>query len=177
MLSSIIVRSFRAQVVCSLCRSLSTTSKHFVVSNQRKTHSPNYKLPSNPARTRFAPSPTGYLHLGSLRTALFNYLVAKATGGQFILRIEDTDRVRVPCNLCFFLPDWRTKKRTVPDAERRLYDDLRWAGLNWDEGMGWSTIGVKTCSWGIGPDIGGPFGPYKQVTPHPERSGISLIKA
>ena len=44
-------------------------------------------------RTRFAPSPTGYLHLGSLRTALYNYLVARATGGQFILRIEDTDRV------------------------------------------------------------------------------------
>ncbi len=46
-----------------------------------------------PARTRFAPSPTGFLHLGSLRTALFNYLVAKATGGQFLLRIEDTDQV------------------------------------------------------------------------------------
>lgn len=48
---------------------------------------------SSPARTRFAPSPTGYLHLGSLRTALFNYLVAKKTGGQFLLRIEDTDQV------------------------------------------------------------------------------------
>lgn len=46
-----------------------------------------------PARTRFAPSPTGFLHLGSLRTAVFNYLVAKATGGQFLLRIEDTDQV------------------------------------------------------------------------------------
>jgi hypothetical protein len=52
---------------------------------------------SGPARTRFAPSPTGYLHLGSLRTALFNYLVAKATGGQFLLRIEDTDQVTIPC--------------------------------------------------------------------------------
>lgn len=50
-------------------------------------------LPSTPARTRFAPSPTGYLHLGSLRTALFNYLLAKATGGQFLLRVEDTDKV------------------------------------------------------------------------------------
>jgi len=46
-----------------------------------------------PARTRFAPSPTGFLHLGSLRTALFNYLLAKRTGGQFLLRIEDTDKV------------------------------------------------------------------------------------
>lgn len=52
-------------------------------------------LPSGPARTRFAPSPTGYLHLGSLRTALFNYLLAKRTGGQFLLRIEDTDQVRI----------------------------------------------------------------------------------
>jgi glutamyl-tRNA synthetase len=50
---------------------------------------------SGPARTRFAPSPTGYLHLGSLRTALFNYMVAKATGGQFLLRIEDTDQVTI----------------------------------------------------------------------------------
>jgi glutamyl-tRNA synthetase len=51
-------------------------------------------LPSTTARTRFAPSPTGYLHLGSLRTALYNYLLAKATGGQFLLRLEDTDQVR-----------------------------------------------------------------------------------
>ena len=74
-------------------------------------------LPSTPARTRFAPSPTGYLHLGSLRTALFNYLLAKATGGQFILRIEDTDQ-----------------KRTIGDAVRRICEDLQWAGLPWDEG-------------------------------------------
>jgi glutamyl/glutaminyl-tRNA synthetase len=49
---------------------------------------------NTPARVRFAPSPTGQLHLGGLRTALFNYLLAKKTGGQFILRIEDTDQVR-----------------------------------------------------------------------------------
>ncbi|KAL8872664.1 MAG: hypothetical protein Q9174_001740 [Haloplaca sp. 1 TL-2023] len=87
------------------------------------------QLPTFPARTRFAPSPTGYLHLGSLRTALFNYLIAKATGGQFLLRVEDTDT-----------------KRTISDAEARLYSDLKWAGLQWDEG----------------PDIGGTHGPYKQ---------------
>ncbi|KAH8894882.1 hypothetical protein GQ53DRAFT_820552 [Thozetella sp. PMI_491] len=86
-------------------------------------------LPKLPARTRFAPSPTGYLHLGSLRTALYNYLLARATGGQFLLRLEDTDQSRL-----------------VPDAERRLYEDLKWTGLSWDEG----------------PDIGGPFGPYRQ---------------
>lgn len=57
-------------------------------------HGTRQLLPQKPARTRFAPSPTGYLHLGSLRTALFNYLLAKKTGGQFILRIEDTDQVR-----------------------------------------------------------------------------------
>lgn len=53
-------------------------------------------LPAQPARTRFAPSPTGYLHIGGLRTALFSYLLAKRTGGQFLLRIEDTDQVRCP---------------------------------------------------------------------------------
>jgi glutamyl-tRNA synthetase len=77
------------------------------------------KLPSNPARTRFAPSPTGYLHIGGLRTALFSYLLAKRTSGQFLLRIEDTDQ-----------------KRLVPDAESRLLSDLQWAGLQWDEGPG-----------------------------------------
>ena len=51
-------------------------------------------LGSLPARTRFAPSPTGYLHIGSLRTALYNFLFARATGGQFLLRLEDTDQVR-----------------------------------------------------------------------------------
>ena len=63
--------------------------------NLAKGHSTRELLPSGPARTRFAPSPTGYLHLGSLRTALFNYLLAKRTGGQFLLRIEDTDQVRI----------------------------------------------------------------------------------
>ncbi|KAM0431042.1 hypothetical protein ACHAPT_005679 [Fusarium lateritium] len=85
-----------------------------------------------PIRTRFAPSPTGYLHLGSLRTALFNNLVAKATkGGEFIIRIEDTDQ-----------------NRLVPDAEERVFKDLEWAGLSWTEG----------------PEKGGPYAPYRQVT-------------
>lgn len=110
--------------ICCRCRALSTANKPDVIERR-----PSQKLPTTPARTRFAPSPTGYLHLGSLRTALFNYLTAKATGGKFVLRIEDTD-----------------KKRIVDDAESRLYQDLKWAGLQWDEG----------------PDIGGPYGPYKQ---------------
>lgn len=83
----------------------------------------------DPVRVRFAPSPTGHLHLGSARTALYDYLIAKKTGGQFILRIEDTDR-----------------KRLVEGAEQEIYDGLRWLGIEWDEG----------------PDVGGPYRPYKQ---------------
>lgn len=76
----------RRSWVCLQCRQASSAP---IASHNKKT-----KLPDFPARTRFAPSPTGYLHLGSLRTALFNYLLAKRTGGQFLLRIEDTDQVR-----------------------------------------------------------------------------------
>lgn len=70
-----------------------------------------------PIRTRFAPSPTGYLHVGGLRTALYSYLHAKKHGGQFLLRIEDTDQ-----------------ERYVEGAEENLLKTLHWAGLNWDEG-------------------------------------------
>ena len=79
--------------------------------------------------TRFAPSPTGYLHVGGARTALFNWLVAKKTGGQFLLRIEDTD-----------------VKRNTPTAAKQVMEDLKWLGINWDEG----------------PEVGGPNGPYLQ---------------
>jgi len=72
---------------------------------------------TQPARVRFAPSPTGRTHLGSGRTALYNYLLARQTGGQFILRIEDTDQ-----------------KRYVEGAEKELMEGLRWLGLEWDEG-------------------------------------------
>ncbi|MFO0840415.1 MAG: glutamate--tRNA ligase [Phycisphaerae bacterium] len=68
-------------------------------------------------RCRFAPSPTGYLHLGGARTALFNFLLARRLGGVFIVRIEDTDQTR-----------------NIPGAESKLLDDLRWLGLLWDEG-------------------------------------------
>lgn len=82
-----------------------------------------------PIRVRFAPSPTGHMHLGSARTALYDYLAAKRFGGQFILRIEDTDT-----------------KRYVPEAETELIAGLKWLGIHYDEG----------------PDIGGPYGPYRQ---------------
>lgn len=81
-----------------ICTQCSSSIRYFSVATSRaaatQRGSKKSNLPDSPARTRFAPSPTGYLHLGSLRTALFNYLLAKRTGGQFLLRIEDTDQVR-----------------------------------------------------------------------------------
>jgi glutamyl-tRNA synthetase len=73
----------------------------------------------SPVRVRFAPSPTGRTHIGSGRTALYNYLLARQTGGTFILRIEDTDQ-----------------KRYVPGAEKELIESLNWLGITWDEGPG-----------------------------------------
>ena len=72
---------------------------------------------SSEVRVRFAPSPTGYLHIGGARTALFNWLFARHHGGTFVLRVEDTDRVR-----------------NTEEAAAAIYDGLRWLGLNWDEG-------------------------------------------
>ena len=80
-------------------------------------------------RVRFAPSPTGYVHVGNARTALFNWLFARHHGGTLVLRIEDTDI-----------------ERSELRYETQLLDDLRWFGLDWDEG----------------PDKGGAFGPYRQ---------------
>jgi glutamyl-tRNA synthetase len=71
------------------------------------------------ARTRFAPSPTGYLHVGGVRTALFAWLLARQSGGQFILRLEDTD-----------------KNREVAGSGEHIMESLRWLGLDWDEGVG-----------------------------------------
>jgi glutamyl-tRNA synthetase len=81
-------------------------------------------------RVRFAPSPTGFLHVGGARTALFNWLFARHWGGKFILRIEDTDR-----------------ERSKPEYEEAILRDMRWLGLEWDEG----------------PVVGGPKGPYFQT--------------
>jgi glutamyl-tRNA synthetase len=72
---------------------------------------------SAPIRVRFAPSPTGYLHVGGARTAVFNWLYARKNGGKFILRIEDTDEAR-----------------NTPEAMCAILDGLRWLGLDWDEG-------------------------------------------
>jgi glutamyl-tRNA synthetase len=84
---------------------------------------------SAPIRVRIAPSPTGYLHLGTIRAALFNYLFAKKENGVFVVRVEDTD-----------------VERSLPIYERDILDGFKVLGLNWDEG----------------PDIGGPYGPYRQ---------------
>ncbi len=84
-------------------------------------------------RTRFCPSPTGTVHVGLLRTALFNWAHARHTGGTFVFRIEDTDAAR-----------------DSEESYRHLLDCLRWLGLEWDEG----------------PEIGGPYGPYRQSERH-----------
>ena len=65
---------------------------------------------------RFAPSPTGYLHIGGARTALFNWLYARHTGGKFLLRIEDTDR-----------------ERSTPEAVAAIFNGMAWMGLDWDD--------------------------------------------
>jgi glutamyl-tRNA synthetase len=80
-------------------------------------------------RGRYAPSPTGDLHLGNLRTGLLAWLFARCAGGRFVLRVEDLDRPRVRSG-----------------ATQRMLDDLRWLGIDWDEG----------------PDVGGPYAPYTQ---------------
>ena len=85
-------------------------------------------------RTRFAPSPTGYLHIGGVRTALFCWLFARARGGQFVLRIDDTDQ-----------------QRNVDQALRPILDGLRWLGIDWDEGPDVD-----------GSDADGPHAPYYQ---------------
>ena len=84
---------------------------------------------STPTRVRIAPSPTGDPHVGTAYIGLLNFVFARQRGGQFVLRIEDTDRTRF-----------------VPTSEQMIFDSLRWVGLTWDEG----------------PDVGGPFGPYRQ---------------
>ena len=86
-------------------------------------------MTQTPARLRVAPSPTGDPHVGTAYMSLFNKAYAEATGGQFVLRIEDTDRARY-----------------VADSEQQIFDTLRWLGLPWDEG----------------PDVGGPYAPYRQ---------------
>src|SRR5689334_13661819 len=68
-------------------------------------------------RTRFAPSPTGYLHIGGVRTALFNWLYARQHGGQFLLRIDDTD-----------------EERNLAEALQPILDGFKWLGIDWDEG-------------------------------------------
>lgn len=85
--------------------------------------------PSSGVRVRFAPSPTGSLHVGSARTALYNYLYARHHGGTMVLRVEDTDL-----------------KRSTTEHDASIINDLKWLGLQADEG----------------PDVGGPYGPYRQ---------------
>jgi len=91
--------------------------------------SPETSSASRPTRVRIAPSPTGDPHVGTAYIGLLNFIFAAQRDGQFVLRIEDTDRTRFQ-----------------PGSEQMIFDSLRWLGLNWNEG----------------PDVGGPFGPYRQ---------------
>lgn len=86
-------------------------------------------MTDRPVRVRFAPSPTGDLHVGNVRTALYNWAFARHEGGRFVFRLEDTDR-----------------SRSTEQACAAAIDTLRWLGLDWDEG----------------PEVGGPFAPYRQ---------------
>ena len=96
-------------------------------------------------RTRFAPSPTGFLHIGGLRSAVFAWLFARRHGGQFILRIEDTDQTR-----------------KVPGAIKYILDSFDWIGIDIDEGPSLEDLKqVEDDVSGL-PDIGGPYGPYVQ---------------
>ena len=87
-----------------------------------------FKSPGE-VRVRIAPSPTGSLHIGLARTALFNYIFARQNKGSYVLRMEDTD-----------------KERSTPESEKDIIENLKWLGLNWEEG----------------PDVDGKYGPYRQ---------------
>lgn len=97
-------------------------------------------------RVRYGPSPTGEPHVGNIRTALFDWLFARHHGGQFLIRIEDTDQ-----------------SRKVEGTEELILGALRWLGIDWDEG----------------PDIGGPYGPYRQSErlPHYQEAVTKLLEA
>lgn len=96
-------------------------------------------------RTRFAPSPTGFQHIGGLRTAFFAYLLAKQNGGKFLLRIEDTDR-----------------ERSVPGAIKYVIEELKWFGIEFDEGPSRDELKQLGEDWDGAPEGGGPYGPYTQ---------------
>src|SRR6056300_1504993 len=103
-------------------------------------------------RVRFAPSPTGPLHMGGVRTALYNYLFAKQNGGDFLLRVEDTDQTRF-----------------VPGAEAYIVEALAWCGFSPDEG-----IGAEDKLPG-----GGPHAPYRQSERKPmyRAFAVQLLEA
>ena len=103
-----------------------------------------FPLSDLPFRVRFAPSPTGFLHIGGARTAIYDWLLARSTGGQFILRIEDTDRTRF-----------------VAESLQDIMDSLKWLGLDWDEGPGARGTDEK-AGYGSDPTAHGPYGSYFQ---------------
>jgi hypothetical protein len=163
----------RAIIPCRRC--LSTKSKTKTKTKSQLSNRPTLAPEPGAARLRFAPSPTGFLHLGGLRTALLNHLLARKWEGKWILRIEDTDQVG---------RDWEhgfhfgsavggrrkaadadgSQARLVPGAVDGLRDTLAWAGLDYDEGGLWRQrqrdSGLSRFP-GVG--AGGTHGPYIQV--------------
>jgi glutamyl/glutaminyl-tRNA synthetase len=123
-LSRVSFPPLKKSLLPSFSSSLSKKKLHYLLSQSAHPDPATMNV-----RVRFAPSPTGSLHIGGARTALFNYLFAKKYNGQFILRVEDTD-----------------EERSSRQSEESILNDLRWLGLQWDEG----------------PDVGGPCGPYRQ---------------
>src|SRR5918992_1687789 len=145
--SSIVASSMTAPAVCGLCLTsslisqLDGRSRNFDGAPFRSFPHPGETVTrcggnlrkldfvTAPVRTRIAPAPSGSIHVGNARTALYNWLLARRHGGTFVLRIEDTDA-----------------KRVSDENYRSVLEDLRWLGLDWDEG----------------PEVGGPHGPYRQ---------------
>src|SRR5690606_993246 len=107
----------RARNACGSSVVLTPDTRRVVLGSFPRLKPPFFTM--SHVRVRFAPSPTGFFPIGSARTALFNWLYARHTGGTFILRIEDTD-----------------KERNSEDFLNVIYDSLRWLGLEWDEGPG-----------------------------------------
>jgi len=112
-------------------------------------------------RTRFAPSPTGFIHVGGVRTNFYAWLIAKHFAGKFLLRIEDTDR-----------------ERLVPGAIKAILEDLKWLGIDIDEGPSMAELEKSDTGWVGDEGIGGACGPYIQSLrlPHYKEAAEELIK-
>jgi len=127
-------------------------------------------MSERPVRTRFAPSPTGLLHVGGARTALFNWIYAKKHGGTFVLRIEDTDH-----------------SRNTEQAKQVILDGLHWLGLDWDEGPQKGATTARTTRASVGRSTRNTFPAWRRpaismrttgrsASAHPARRSSSTMR-